>query len=948
MGRRRERLNGGKEDRSPLEQAFNNFSLPGFIDQISNPVSITDLQGNIVFWNKESERTYLWSKEEVLGRNLFEVLSPAFAQIDTKGMVGTLGAAGSWHGRVNVLRKDGKALVISVTSAVLRDQAGQIIGLMGISSDVTQEAEEAALAREREEKYAQLFNTMAQGVVFRDERGKVLSMNPAAERILGRSASGLIGHALENEYHAAIREDGTPFSNEEHPSMVALRTGRVVNEVMMGLLNPRDRRYHWVTVNAVPLYRPGDKRPYQVYTIFTDLTEQRSERECSLKMIFESEGRMRQSLAEIETIYETAPIGLCFLDTDLRYVRINKRMAELNGVPVKDHIGRTVRDIVPSFNEQTESALRRVLDTGEPLLDVEFKGHSTSVPGTERTWIESWLPVRGIDDRIIGINVAAEEVTERKRVLNELEGTRARLEAVLNQMPIAVLIVEPPDGRTTFANQEVGLMPHTCFRTTSRMGEDAHWHAHWPDGRPLSEEEYPGARSLRGETVRNELLRARREDGEWIWIRISSAPVRDQEGRITASVVMAMDVTEQIVSQNRVLELMERSENERARLQIILATLPVGIFIVDAEGGVLMANSHAEMIWKVMPEDPTVSKQGPGLFPIWSLDGGDRIGREGHPIMRMLHRGKTIVGEQYCMRLSDGSLGRIMISGAPIRNCEGLIIGGVMVVQDVTDQRKTEEELAQRAEELARSNNELQQYAYIASHDLREPLRMISSYLGLLERKYKGRELDAKALEYIHYATEGSIRMQQMINDLLTFSRIETSAGVFDATDMNAVMKNVVRNLSVSIKESGATVAFGRLPTIWAYRPQMEQLMQNLIDNAIKYRGSDPPEVEVSATNRGGKWLFSVRDNGAGVSPHMAERIFQMFQRGYTQEERPGTGIGLAIAKKIVELHGGRIWVESVEGKGSTFRFLLPEKLEGTEALVQGPMNVFQGANNLE
>jgi PAS domain S-box-containing protein len=924
-------LNGGRRDESPMERAVSISSLPELIDQVSNAVSITDMRGNIVFWNKEAERIYRWPREEVLGRDLFEILSPPDARIDAKDMLGAIESAGSWHGELNVLRKDGKSLVVRVTNAAIRDPSGHIIGILGISTDVSQEAEEAETVREQEEKYAQLFNTMAQGVVFRDVEGNVLSINPAAERILGRDLKELVGNTLESKDYAAIREDGSVLPDSEHPSLTALRTGRNVNDTLMGVLNPKDRSYHWIMVSAVPLFRPGEMCPYRVYTIFTDVTRERADREDALKVIGESEGRLRQSLAEIETIYDTAPIGLCFLDTKLRYVRINQRMAELNGVRVEDHIGRTVRDIAPSLNEQAETAMRRILETGDPLLDVEFKGQTASIPGVQRTWIESWLPVRDQVGRIIGINVAAEEVTERNRIQNDLEEAKARLEAVLNQMPIGVLILESSEGQVEFANKEFDHMLRLKVPPIATAGvvDYPRWQVLWPDGRPLSEEEYPGARSLRGDTVRNELLRVLREDEVWIWIRNSSAPVRDRKGNIIAAVVMAMDVTEQIESQNKVLELMEGSENERARLQTILATLPVGIYIVDADGTVLMANSRTEEIWRDIPEERSEITQDHGLFPIRSLDRGGELGREDQPITRILRRGETITGEQYGMRRWGGSMGTVMISGAPIRNSEDGIIGGVMVVQDVTELKSIEEELAHRAEELARSNAELQQYAYIASHDLREPLRMISSYLGLLERKYKGRELDDKAEEYIHYALEGSIRMQQMINDLLTFSRIDTAGKPFDTTDMNAVMKGVVHNLAVSIAESGATVSYGGLPTIRADRSQMDQLMQNLVDNAIKYRGSDPPKVEVSATNKGGRWLFSVRDNGVGVPPNLSERIFQMFQRGYTQEERPGTGIGLAIAKKIVERHGGRIWVESEEGQGATFMFLLPERPEG-------------------
>jgi len=245
------------------------------------------------------------------------------------------------------------------------------------------------------------------------------------------------------------------------------------------------------------------------------------------------------------------------------------------------------------------------------------------------------------------------------------------------------------------------------------------------------------------------------------------------------------------------------------------------------------------------------------------------------------------------------------------------------VSREITERQRAEKELKETLGELARSNAELEQFAYVASHDLQEPLRMVSSYVQLLARRYQGK-LDEDADEFIGFAVDGANRMQGLINDLLTYSRVGTKGKPFETTDCNRVLSEALLNLSAATDESGAVITNDKLPTVMADKTQMVQLIQNLVANAIKFRNKDHPCIHVSSEQKNGTWVFSVSDNGIGIDSEYYDRIFAIFQRLHGKTEYPGTGIGLAVCKRIVERHGGRIWVDSQSGKGSRFYFTMP------------------------
>jgi signal transduction histidine kinase len=252
----------------------------------------------------------------------------------------------------------------------------------------------------------------------------------------------------------------------------------------------------------------------------------------------------------------------------------------------------------------------------------------------------------------------------------------------------------------------------------------------------------------------------------------------------------------------------------------------------------------------------------------------------------------------------------------------------LLAIEDITERKRLEEELACQAAALQRSNGELQQFVHIVSHDLNEPLRTVANFVSMLAKRYQGK-LDAEADEYIAFAVDGAKRMQELLKDLLAYTRVGGSTDVFKPVDCEALLTQTLDNLRLAVADSGAEVTHDPLPTVRGDVTLLGQVFQNLIGNALKFRGGAAARAHVSARKENGHWRFAVHDNGIGIAPQHAEQIFQVFQRLHTRREYPGTGIGLAICKKIVERHGGRIWVESLPEQGSTFFFTVSEITKG-------------------
>lgn len=355
--------------------------------------------------------------------------------------------------------------------------------------------------------------------------------------------------------------------------------------------------------------------------------------------------------------------------------------------------------------------------------------------------------------------------------------------------------------------------------------------------------------------------------------------------------------------------------DSEALYQSLVDSLPLYVFCKDHEGRFTFTNQRfAETLGR--PTTEIVGRSDADFYPV------DLAAKYRRDDLRVMERRKLFEDvEQYCQ--PDGEKKYVQVWKVPVFDTRNRVVGIQGVFWDVTDRRKAEDALKSTAAELVRSNRDLEQFAYIASHDLQEPLRMVSSYCQLLERRY-GTVLKGDGLEFLAFAVDGAKRMQGLINDLLSYSRIGMQRKPLRPVSAAAAATRAVANLQATVAEKGAEITLGELPTVLADETLLVQLFQNLIGNAIKFHGAAPPRVEIRAHGEGQEWVFSVKDNGIGIEPQYQERVFAIFQRLHGRGEYPGTGIGLAICKRIVERHGGRIQVESAPGQGSTFSFTLP------------------------
>ena len=490
----------------------------------------------------------------------------------------------------------------------------------------------------------------------------------------------------------------------------------------------------------------------------------------------------------------------------------------------------------------------------------------------------------------------AQEVLRQANAYN-----RSLLEASLDP-----LVTIGPDGKITDVNAATEAVTG-CARATL-IGTD------FSDYFTDSEKARAGYQQVfREGLVRDYPLELRHRDGRITSVLYNASVYRDENGDVVGIFAAARDITQRKQAE----EALRQSEQRFSSM--VEAVRDYAIIFLELDGRVASWNKGAERIKGYRAEE-IVGQHFSRFYPP-----ADIANRKPELELQVATSEGRFEDEDWRVR-KDGSRFWANVVVTALRDGSGKVNGFVKITRDLTARKEAENELKRYAEDLSRSNQELEHFAYVASHDLQEPLRTVSSFSQLLARRYKGK-LDAEADEFITFIVDGATRMQTLINDLLAFSRIGMRGNPFAPVDCGEIFNDAKENLEVAIAENGAVFTNDPLPALVADQTQLTQLFQNLLSNAIKFRRpEEAPRIHVSAVWHDGAWQFSVRDNGIGIAPQYFDRIFVIFQRLHGREEYPGTGIGLAICKKIVERHGGRMWVESEPGTGSTFYFTIADE----------------------
>jgi PAS domain S-box-containing protein len=617
------------------------------------------------------------------------------------------------------------------------------------------------------------------------------------------------------------------------------------------------------------------------------------------QQLFRAEQERRLAQEEIRATLYGIGDGVIATDAAGCVTRLNPMAEQLTGWSEAEALGQPLAQVFHIVSEQTRlevpSPAERVLREGQ-ITGLANHTLLISRSGSERAIADSAAPIRGADQSLSGVVLVFRDQEQERAAQKALHASQQKFMTIFQSSPDAILLSSVLEGRIQDVNQGAALL--TGYLRGDMLGRTSAELDLWAD--PADRQAYTAQVESRGRVSGFE-SRFRTRSGALKTVLISGEIVQLEDGEYYLSVVR--DITQRKQTE---LEARERE----ALLRALIDNAPLEIWASDDQDVCVLENPALVRRLGSVLGKTTQASGLPSEDPrIWQAH-------------RESAYAGNIVDQEVTCKVGDDERYFQSIT-API--VEDQVVHGIVGFNiDITERKLAEKALAYEKEELTRSNAELEQFAYVASHDLQEPLRMVSSYMQLLERRYKGR-LDEDADEFIGYAVDGATRMQRLINDLLAFSRVGTRGKPFGLVSSEAALAQAVRNLQFSIEENMARVTHDPLPNVLADESQLVQLFQNLIGNAIKFHSDQVPQVHISVESGPQEWVFALRDNGIGIDPQYFERIFVLFQRLHERSAYSGTGIGLSICKKIVQRHGGRIWVESQPGQGAVFFFSFPK-----------------------
>ncbi|MFC7212553.1 ATP-binding protein [Saliphagus sp. GCM10025334] len=602
-----------------------------------------------------------------------------------------------------------------------------------------------------------------------------------------------------------------------------------------------------------------------------------------------------------ETIITSTPDLVYAFNLDYRFIFANEALLEMWGQTLEESIGKTLLEIgyEPWHAEMHERELDQVVETKEPIRgEVAFEhaelGH--------RIYDYIFAPVLNDEGDVEAIAGTTRDITGHKKAEEALQKSKERFRALVNASSDVVYRMSP-DWSEMHHLEGRDFIADTHESTSDWLDKYIHSDDLERVKRGINE-------AIRTKSAFELEHRVEQVDGSLGWTFSRAVPMLDDDGDIVEWIGMASDITEQKYREReleRALDLLEKTER----------IADVGGWEIDVETQDVFWTDH---IFEVLEVD---ADEEPPLEEAIDMYHEDDQPTVQEAVENALDSGDSFDVEAR-IRTDSDDVRWLRLQGVP-ETVDGEVVSFRGAAQDVTERRQRERRLEEVVKKLEESNERLEQFAYAASHDLQEPLRMVSTYLQLLEHRYAD-SLDEDAQEFIAFAVDGADRMRAMIDGLLEYSRVDTRGDPLEPVDLDSVFSDVYQDLHVKIEEHDAEITAEGLPHVIGDAEQLRQLFQNLLDNAIEYSGDLPPRVHVSVeqTDNGDERVISVSDEGIGIDPEQADRVFEVFESLHSQDEYDGTGIGLALCERIVERHGGDIWVESEPGEGATFLFTLP------------------------
>jgi PAS domain S-box-containing protein len=844
----------------------------------------------LVYANSRSAEMFGYSVPEVINKPVAELLAPdlveELSELHYKRLRGEIVRH---QYEVTLVRNDGKVVDVEFSARRMYYESRPAVSV--VMRDITERKKAEEALRQSEEHYSTLVRSLTEAVF--KFKGKVITWcNDRVEEIYGYKKDELIGKNADSLFPEGV-------SHSQFIQEVSTAINQQGYFRGSGMVKRKDESLVHVeyTISQIP-----GTEPRELVAVARDITERKR-----------IEDEVATSEAKYRSLVETASAGVATIDLKGEFVLVNKALCGMVGYSQKELIGSNFADFLyPDDGAQLLNLFAEGLASQNEHPTFEFR---TIHRDGHIVWL-CFSPVALVHENdTIGFSAIIHDITKRVQIEEALRQSEEKLKRYLESSPDLICVIDLK-GTILFINKAAERV--TGYSAEELLGKRF---LELPIFTPeyLSKPPQLLEHDQAGRPTEPSELELIRKDGSRVDVEISYLFTGSIiKGGKTEIIGIARDITER-----KLMEKALRQSEERFR-NVLDNSLDM-IYSLNLQTG---------KYEYVSPSSKRMLGYSPEEFR--ALDSGDLVSLV-HPddaeeleqnIVNLLTHGENrTLSTEYRIKHKELDYRWASDNRSVVYDDGNMPVAIVGSLRDVTDHKQAEEKLKQTMAKLARSNTELERFAYVASHDLQEPLRMVASYTQLLARRYKGK-LDSDADEFIGYAVDGATRMQQLINALLDYSRVSTRGKSFEPTDCEDVLNRAVTNLQAAIEENGAVVTHDQLPTVMADSSQMVQLFQNLIGNAIKFHSEKKPKVHVGAERNGTECIFSVRDNGIGIDPQYFDRIFVIFQRLHGRGEYPGTGIGLAICKKIIERHKGRIWVESQPGKGATFYFTIPIRRE--------------------